>query len=110
MALLLFLYLLFETGQQLNTIVPHDLFFRLNPLAAISAMLASRSWMLPMALAGITLLLTLAVGRAWCGWLCPLGTVLDWVPSRRAGRNGADPAPRLRQLKDYLLAPIPVAA
>ena len=110
MALLLFLYLLFETRQQLNSTIPHDLFFRLNPLAAISAMLASRSWMLPMALAGITLLLTLAVGRAWCGWLCPLGTVLDWVPSRRPNRNRLDISTYWRQGKNLILFIILLAA
>ncbi|MBU2009237.1 MAG: 4Fe-4S binding protein [Chloroflexi bacterium] len=110
MALLLFLYLLFETRQQLNTIIPHDLFFRLNPLAAISAMLASRSWMLPMALAGITLLLTIAVGRAWCGWLCPLGTLLDWIPSRRPNRKGLDISTYWRQGKNIVLFTILLAA
>ena len=27
--------------------------------------------------------LTLVVGRAWCGWICPLGTLLDLLPASR---------------------------
>lgn len=108
--LLLFFFLLFETRQELNTIIPHDLFFRLDPLVAISAMLASQSWMLPMALSGITLLLTLVVGRAWCGWLCPLGTLLDWIPSRRPNRKRLDIPGYWRQGKNLILFTILFAA
>ena len=34
-------------------------------------------------LARLIACLTLIVGRAWCGWLCPLGTLLDVIPPRR---------------------------
>jgi len=50
---------------------------RLDPLAMLSHLLASRTLLLGSALALITLALTFAFGRAWCGWLCPLGTLLD---------------------------------
>lgn len=108
--LLLFLFLFLETRQELNTIIPHDLFFRLDPLVAISTMLASRSFMLSLALAGITLLLTLAVGRAWCGWLCPLGTLLDWIPSRRRNRKKLDIPTYWRQGKNIILFTILLVA
>ena len=36
-------------------------------------MLAGRVWIPRLALAIVTLGLTLALGRVWCGWLCPLG-------------------------------------
>lgn len=91
--------------------LPADLFFRLDPLAALANMLAARQ-IVP-ALAGgaaITLAATLILGRVWCGWLCPLGAVLDWVPARRSKRFEPDPAPRLRQVKYFLLALIGVAA
>ena len=54
-------------------------------------MIASRSWILPMALGAVTILLAIAASRAWCGWVCPLGTLLDWTPARRNRGNRLDP-------------------
>ncbi len=50
---------------------------RLDPLAMVAHLLASRTLLASSALALITIALTLLVGRVWCGWLCPLGTILD---------------------------------
>ncbi len=69
---------------------------RLDPLATLAHLLASRTLLVGSALALITVALTLALGRAWCGWLCPLGTVLDLFPIRRT--KAADP-PRLDDLR-----------
>jgi polyferredoxin len=102
LALLLFVYLLLSTLQGNTTILPHDLFFRLDPLAGIAAMIATRSWIVPMVLGAIMLLLTIVVGRVWCSWLCPLGTILDWVPARRATRKNLKISSFWRQGK-YLL-------
>jgi polyferredoxin len=61
---------------------------RLDPLIALTSSVAARSIMAGTVLALVTLVLTLLFGRVWCGWLCPLGTVLGLVPSktRPAGR------------------------
>ena len=50
---------------------------RLDPLLILAALLASRVFLAGSALALIVVLLTVVFGRAWCGWLCPLGTLLD---------------------------------
>jgi hypothetical protein len=110
LALLLFLYLLLGAHQRDSLLLPDDLFFRLDPLAGISAMLASRRWIAPMALGGVTLLLTLAVGRAWCGWICPLGTLVDWMPARHPRRKGSDIPSYWRQGKYFLFFVILLAA
>ena len=109
LALLLFLYLLVGTQREGNTFLPHDLFFRLDPLAGISAMVASRKWLGSLALGGVTLLLAFAVGRAWCGWLCPLGTILDWTPARRPS-NQLDMSSNWRHAKHLILFTILLAA
>lgn len=80
----------------------HDLFFDLNPLVGMAAMLAGKTLLLGMMWMLFTLLLTLVLGRAWCGWICPLGTVLDWVPSRKAGKKDRD-LPSLWRYVKYLL-------
>jgi len=107
--LLVFLYLLVVTVQGVTGRLPNDLFFHLDPLVGVSSMLASRSWIAPMALGAITLVLALAVGRTWCGWICPMGTILDWTPSRRNRKNPGI-SPRWSQGKYLLVFFIVVSA
>jgi ferredoxin len=80
LAFILFVVVLVAAGRV--AFLPADLFFRLDPLAGLAALLAARR-QAPAMLAGGLIALALAViaGRAWCGWLCPLGTVLDWTPA-----------------------------
>ena len=70
---LLFFWLLLSTVQGVSGL-PQDLFFRLDPLLGISAMLAGRIWIPALALGGLILLSVLVFGRAWCGWICLLYT------------------------------------
>lgn len=67
--------------------------FRLDPLAMLAQSVAARALLITSALALLTVVLTLAVGRAWCGWLCPLGTLLDVITPRRrpAQREALEP-------------------
>ena len=99
----LFFYLLLVTAQLFAAVLPHDLFFRLDPLAGIAAMTAGRVWMLPLALGGVTIVLTLLLGRVWCTWACPMGTLLDWTRLRRTNRADAAPDSRGRYVKYGLL-------
>jgi MauM/NapG family ferredoxin protein len=109
LAFMFFVVLLVMAGRV--AFLPADLFFRLDPLAGLSGMLAARR-LAPALLAGglITLALTVVAGRAWCGWLCPLGTVLDWTPAHQPAAREADLHPRWRQVKYFLLTLILVGA
>ncbi|MBT0666242.1 4Fe-4S binding protein [Geobacter pelophilus] len=63
-------------------------FFRANPLVLVSYLLAAKSWSWLLLPAAVTLAATALLGRFFCGWICPLGTVLDLVTGRIA-KSGA---------------------
>jgi polyferredoxin len=56
---------------------------RLDPLTVLTNLIANRIFLTGSVIALIVVLLTLILGRVWCGWLCPLGTVLDLISPRR---------------------------
>jgi polyferredoxin len=106
---LFFIYLFFEASYPLTSKIPVDLFLRTDPLVAITTMVSSRSiintalWLI------ILILLTLPLGRVFCGWVCPLGTALDsisFVFKNQAGKSLL----KYRNLKYYLLIIILVAS
>jgi polyferredoxin len=72
-----FFVLLWQARYPLQGPFPMDLFLRLDPLLGILLSIASRVVMFSFALAFIIIILTLIFGRAFCGWVCPLGTTLD---------------------------------
>lgn len=109
LAFILFVVVLVATGRV--AFLPADLFFRLDPLAGLAGMLAARRLAPAMLVGGlITLALTVVAGRAWCGWLCSLGTVLDWTPAHKPAPKEADLDRRWRQAKNFLLGLILLAA
>jgi MauM/NapG family ferredoxin protein len=89
------------------------LYFTTNPLTYISASTASRSipavnYIPLLVLAGLVLVL----GRFYCGWLCPLGAMIDGAahvlkPPRRPTPSKWVPS---HNLKYYILVGIVVAA
>lgn len=83
---------------------------RLDPLAVLAHLIASRTLLAGSALALIIVALALLAGRAWCGWLCPLGTVLDLFPLKRWRKNRPEPSNNWRAVKYSLLVAILVAA
>jgi polyferredoxin len=83
---------------------------RLDPLAMLTNLLASRTVLVGSALALITVVLTLALGRVWCGWLCPLGTLLDLFSLGRWRGKRKVPTNSWRRVKYGLLLTILSAA
>jgi polyferredoxin len=83
---------------------------RLDPLAMLSHLLSSRTLLLSSSLALLVVVLALVRGRMWCGWLCPLGTVLDLFSLDRWRGKRPAPAETWRGLKYGLLLTTLLAA
>jgi len=78
--LILFLQTEYRGRDEINAAV--NTFFRVNPLVLFSYLLAAKSWNWLLLPAMLMTLATLALGRFFCGWICPLGTILDLVTTR----------------------------
>ncbi len=101
-----------DTFQAENRI-PVEVFLVLDPLVSLSTALASRSWIWSLTAAGTILVLCVFVPRGFCGYLCPLGTLIDffdWAIGRRVKRFRVSPTGWWVHLKYYLLLGILVAA
>ncbi|MHB9032697.1 MAG: 4Fe-4S binding protein, partial [Anaerolineae bacterium] len=66
----------------LGSLLSWELPLRFDPLVALNTMVAQRRWIVALLPALILLAATLLLGRFWCGWLCPVGTLLDWLKPR----------------------------
>jgi polyferredoxin len=101
-----FLFLFLNTEYKDNDILPYavNIFLRLDPLMAGAATLASRT-LIPLLWPSLVLLgLTLLFGRFFCGWLCPLGSILD-LTSFAIGKKRRPGAPKgFRNVKFAILA------
>lgn len=66
-----------------------ETFLAIDPLVSISTALAARSWVWSLVSAGAILLVCVLIPRGFCGYVCPLGTVIDlfdWALARRIKR------------------------
>ncbi|MCL1916435.1 MAG: 4Fe-4S dicluster domain-containing protein [Desulfovibrionaceae bacterium] len=77
-----------------ETILPRDLYLRLDPLAALLLPLTQREIIVSLLPGLAALFLTLLAGRIFCGYFCPMGITLDLVRylGRRLQRRKKTPA------------------
>lgn len=104
--LALYVFLLFAALQRRAAFPLADVFFRFDPLSALTSMVSRRAWLPHFEPAIVTVAATVVLGRVWCGWVCPLGTVAEYVSFGQARRRAKRLAPRLRLVKYLLLVAI----
>lgn len=86
-----------------------NVLFRLDPLVAASAILAAKQLVTLVWPVLVTVALTLLLGRFFCGWVCPLGTLLD-IAGRVLPKRVRAASPRWRVVKFFLLGVVLVSA
>lgn len=82
-----FVYVLWSTAYPLTGSIPPALIFKIDPLIMITTSISERVFLPGLALSAGLLILTAIFGRFFCGWICPLGSVIDAVGDINAGRN-----------------------
>jgi len=82
----LFFVMVWAASYPPSTTLSENLFLRVDPLAGITAAWESGIW-LYLIPAWILLGLTLVSGRFFCGWICPLGSGLEMLPSLEKRRS-----------------------
>jgi MauM/NapG family ferredoxin protein len=92
---------------------PGNLFLRLDPLAAVATGFSTRSISHLLAPALAVLAVAVIMGRVFCGWVCPLGTLNHWTGAAadrwargRAARRAKNRWSPVHQLKYLLLVPL----
>ena len=88
--LVLFLGLLLSLARGSPRALPAGLFRVADPRSAVSLALADGAFPPALLLGAALLLLTIVLGRFFCGWICPLGTLQQlssWILTPRARRE-----------------------
>ena len=113
--LALFLWLLERLSAGDPRAWPYALFQWFDPLSASGVALASKTLPAALGLGALLLLATVVLGRAFCGWVCPLGTLQQLAsfllsPRSRRKSLAANRWRRWYAVKYYLLAGFLAAA
>lgn len=80
-----------DAGEGLKTkeLVDAELFLTLDPLVSISTAIAARAWVWSLTAVAAILVVCMVFPRGYCGYICPLGTLLDlvdWAIGKRMSR------------------------
>ncbi len=95
---------------------PVSIFLQADPLVGLATALSTRALYDGLIWSVAVLLVTMLMGRFFCGWVCPLGTLqhlVSWVatPWRKVSdRISGNRYTRAQRLKYYLLAGLLVAS
>ncbi|MEK6697562.1 MAG: 4Fe-4S binding protein [Nitrospirota bacterium] len=109
--LLLFLFLFIQTESKGNDELgyPVRLFLDFDPLILLTTLLSAHAVAKAFLLSLVVIVLSILLGRVFCGWVCPLGTLNNIVGSfRKKGQDG--PGRNWHRVKYYLLTGILASA
>jgi len=102
--LLLFLFLFIQTESKGRDALgyPAKIFLDFDPLIFITTIFSAHAVQKAFYFSLITIAITLIFGRAFCGWVCPLGTLNNIVGAMKKGRPKTEDR-NLYRVKYYVL-------
>ena len=108
---ILFVYLFLQTRYVGVDVIPYPVnaFYTIDPLAGITAMAAGRKLIGFFWPVLILLTVTALFGRVFCGWICPMGGLLDLF-GRKSREQAPLPAGRFYLTKDVTLLIVLIAS
>src|SRR5579864_1144244 len=122
---ILFLFLLIRTefrgsiatsGTDIRLPYPVGLFFRLDPLVSLANVLTGHGLYKGLLVSLVILIPTMFLGRFFCGWICPLGSIHHFLGSLKSERKRgkqlleSNRYKRWQTTKYYILAATSMAA
>ncbi|MFA5100315.1 MAG: 4Fe-4S binding protein, partial [Candidatus Omnitrophota bacterium] len=84
--LVLFMYILWSTTYPLTGLFPAEALFKADPFIMILTSVSERIILPGIAWSLVMIGLTLIFGRFFCGWVCPLGTVIDVAAAEKKNK------------------------
>ena len=96
----------FFANYKLPDWLPADIYLRLDPLLGAGAILSAREWIGRVLWSLILIGATFAVGRFFCGYVCPMGVAIDFLDpllGHRKGRPGLKKEVPWRNVKFFVL-------
>jgi polyferredoxin len=111
--LILFLFLFIQTESKGSDTLgyPVKLFLDFNPFIFLTTVLATRAQEIPTAffLSITVIVITVFLGRVFCGWVCPLGTLNNLVGSLKK-KHSKKPPLYFHRIKYYILIALLVSS
>lgn len=109
LSLILFTLLLVQASPPLSHWLPYDLYVRLDPVIVAATSISGRAIPHRLWLGFVLLFVPFVLGRAFCGWFCPMGIAIDvsdWLVKsfRRTKKKSNEKLPRWRWVKYAVLS------
>ncbi len=104
----LFIYVLWSTIHPLKNFLSVHAFFVIDPNIMWFTSVSERQFIPSVSLSFVFVLLTLALGRFFCGWICPMGSMIDLAGNLNRRKTGLSPRATkiIRSVKFFVLVVI----